>query len=126
MSGNDAQNRNGPGNRSSDDDLSARLRDLETRLEHRRAESKPDSVADSTSSEGRVSPLGQAMRLSSEFIAGVVVGGGLGFLFDYVAGTKPWGLMAFLMLGLAAGLYNVMRSSGFIERPSRKKGQDEA
>lgn len=122
MSGDDAQNRGGTEHRASDDQLSGRMRELETKLDRHRAKTKPEPVAGSAPSGG-VSPLGQAMRLSSEFTAGVLVGGGLGWLFDQVAGTKPWGLMVFLILGLGAGLYNVIRSSGFLGSSSRKNGQ---
>ena len=58
------------------------------------------------------------MRLSAEFIGGVVVGGGLGWAFDHYLGTKPWGMLLFLMLGCVTGIYNVMRVSGFLG-PSR-------
>ena len=39
------------------------------------------------------------MKLSSEFIAGVAVGAGLGWGIDRLAGTSPWGLIVFLLLG---------------------------
>lgn len=57
---------------------------------------------------------GQALKLSSEFIAGVAVGAGLGWFIDRMAGTSPWGLIVFLMLGFGAGVLNVMRSAGVI------------
>lgn len=105
------------------DDLSARLKRLESQLERTRHASGP-AKGTQTGSSGGVSPLGQAMRLSSEFIGGVVVGGALGWGLDWLAGTRPWGLIVFLVLGFASGIYNVMRSSGFIAKPSRKNGQD--
>jgi ATP synthase protein I len=64
------------------------------------------------------------MRVSSEFVAGVIAGGGLGWLFDRGLGTKPWGMIVFLMLGFVAGIYNVMRASGFLGQPSGAKPQD--
>jgi ATP synthase protein I len=39
------------------------------------------------------------LKLSSEFIAGVAVGAGLGWVIDRLAGTSPWGLIVFLLLG---------------------------
>jgi ATP synthase protein I len=45
-------------------------------------------------------------------VAGVVVGGGIGWVFDKGLGTSPWGLIVFLLLGFAAGVYNVIRSAG--------------
>lgn len=56
--------------------------------------------------------FGQALKLSSECIAGVVVGGGLGWIIDRWLGTSPWGLIVFLLLGFGAGVLNVMRSAG--------------
>ena len=53
------------------------------------------------------------MTLSTEFVAGVIAGGVLGWIFDRMLGTKPWGLIVLLMLGFVAGVFNVMRASGF-------------
>lgn len=61
------------------------------------------------------------MRLSTEFIAGVLAGGILGWMFDHYLGTKPWGLIVLLMLGFATGIYNVMRVSGSLSKPQTKK-----
>ena len=53
------------------------------------------------------------MTISTEFVAGVIAGGVLGWIFDRMLGTKPWGLIVLLMLGFVAGVFNVMRASGF-------------
>ena len=53
------------------------------------------------------------MTLSTEFVAGVLAGGVLGWIADRMLGTKPWGLIVLLMLGFVAGVLNVMRASGF-------------
>lgn len=66
---------------------------------------------------GDLTGFGQALRLSSEFIAGIAVGAGLGWLIDRMAGTSPWGLIVFLLLGFAAGVLNVLRSAGRIAEP---------
>jgi ATP synthase protein I len=60
--------------------------------------------------------------MSTEFVAGVIAGGGLGWLFDRYVGTSPWGMIVFLMLGFAAGIYNVMRASGFLKPASGTSG----
>lgn len=64
--------------------------------------------------------FGQAMKLSSEFIAGVAVGAGIGWLIDTMAGTSPWGLIVFLLLGFAAGVLNVLRSVGMVAEPDSR------
>jgi ATP synthase protein I len=43
-----------------------------------------------------------------------VVGAGLGWIIDRVAGTSPWGLIVFLLLGFGAGVLNVLRSAGLM------------
>ncbi|WP_235974984.1 AtpZ/AtpI family protein [Stappia albiluteola] len=64
-----------------------------------------------------------AMRLSTEFVAGVLVGGGIGWLFDAGLGTSPWGLIVFLLLGFVAGVLNVLRSAGKLADPlDRERG----
>ncbi|EKF19928.1 hypothetical protein NA2_06288 [Nitratireductor pacificus pht-3B] len=73
--------------------------------------------------------FGNALRLSSEFIAGVAVGAGLGWFIDRMAGTSPWGLIIFLLLGFGAGVLNVLRSAGQIAEfgakpPAGGKGSD--
>ena len=94
-----------------DDDLERRRRDLEASLATRRPdrlEGKDDAKA------GSVAGYGQALKLSSEFIAGIVVGAGIGWIIDRLAGTSPWGLIVFLLLGFGAGVLNVMRSAGVV------------
>jgi ATP synthase protein I len=104
-----------------DDDLERRRRDLEAMLAARRPEKRAGS--EGTKSEGTVG-FGQALKLSSEFIAGVVVGAGLGWGIDRMAGTSPWGLIVFLLLGFGAGILNVLRSAGLVAGSgSRQSGK---
>ena len=63
------------------------------------------------------SGLAMAWRLGSEFIAGVLVGGGVGWLIDNWLGLEPWGLIIFLLLGFLAGMLNMLRSAGKISPP---------
>ena len=59
-------------------------------------------------------------RLSSELIAGVIVGALLGWGFDHLLSTSPWGLIVFVLLGFVAGVVNVVRSAGVApDRTSR-------
>jgi ATP synthase protein I len=51
-------------------------------------------------------------RLSSELVAGVVVGAMIGWGIDRLLSTSPWGLIVFLLLGFTAGVVNVIRSAG--------------
>lgn len=55
--------------------------------------------------------MAQGVRMASEFVSGVAAGGILGYLADQLLGTKPWGLIVFLIVGFCAGLFNLYRSA---------------
>ena len=110
--GPDETGKSGPGRQGEDhrdDDLERRRRNLEASLATR----QPDRQ-ERKEGAGGATGYGQAMKLSSEFIAGIVVGVGLGWFLDRVAGTSPWGLIVGLLLGFGAGVLNVLRSSGVV------------
>lgn len=94
-----------------DDELERRRRELEATLASRRQVAHEGNSG--TGSKGATG-YGQALKLSSEFIAGIAVGVGLGWLIDRMAGTSPWGLIVFLLLGFGAGVLNVLRSAGMV------------
>jgi ATP synthase protein I len=112
-----------PGSNASTDDLGRRSRALEEALASRRP-AKVDE--DRKPVTGGMAGFGQAMKLSSEFIAGVAVGAGIGWLIDSLAGTSPWGLIVFLMLGFAAGVLNVLRSVGKVAEPDSRAMRDKS
>ena len=90
--------------------LSARLQRLNEGLGRARGSQSSDSPG--ADRAATASGYARGFRLSSELVAGVVVGAGLGWLIDRWLGISPWGLMVFLLLGFAAGVLNVMRSAG--------------
>ena len=55
--------------------------------------------------------MGQALKLATDMIAGVAVGGFIGWALDRWLGTTPILLVVFLILGAAAGILNVIRSA---------------
>jgi ATP synthase protein I len=92
--------------------LSARLQRLNEGLARNQAGRPSDSPeADRAAT---ASGYARGFRLSSELVAGVVVGAGIGWLLDRWLGISPWGLIVFLLLGFAAGVLNVMRSAGVV------------
>jgi ATP synthase protein I len=97
--------------------LEARRERLDVELNARR-KVEPDANANREASKG----YALAVKLSSEFIAGVVVGVLLGFVFDRFLGTSPWGLIVFLLLGFCAGVLNVLRSIGAVAQPGPAAG----
>ena len=57
------------------------------------------------------SPLGSALKLSTELVSAVAVGTIIGFLLDKTFGTKPWLILIFFFIGVIAGILNVIRSA---------------
>lgn len=53
--------------------------------------------------------IGTGLRAGSELVAGVIVGGGIGYLIDRQVGTSPLFLIVMMMFGMAAGFWNVYR-----------------
>ena len=61
--------------------------------------------------ESSSSKLGIAFKMSTEMVAAVVVGTIIGFILDNWFGTKPWLILIFFFVGVAAGILNVFRSA---------------
>lgn len=61
--------------------------------------------------QGQGAALGQALRLGVELVAGVAVGGFIGWALDRFLGTAPFLMVVFLGLGAAAGIMNVVRTA---------------
>jgi ATP synthase protein I len=120
-------NSSGSGNRdqSSSDEaaLSARLGNLDQRLskiKDSRKTGTDQSGNEQDNAQARASAMAMGFRLSSELVAGVLVGAALGWGFDRLLSTSPWGLIVFLLLGFTAGVINVMRAAGVMAKQSQR------
>src|SRR5689334_10817199 len=113
----DGTDGSGKGNRDKSPDeaaLSARLGSLDRRLSEIRDSRKVGTDQHGSGSEdsaARASAMAIGFRLSSELIAGVVVGAVIGWGFDRLLSTSPFGLIVFVLLGFTAGVVSVVRSS---------------
>ena len=121
------KNSGGSGNRdqSSSDEaaLSARLGSLEHRLSEIQGDRKvgtDQSGNEQDTAQARASAMAIGLRLSSELVAGVLGGAALGWGFDRLLSTSPWGLIVFLLLGFTAGVINVMRAAGVMAKQSQR------
>jgi ATP synthase protein I len=97
--------------------LSARLQRLSEGLGEARQRTGQTPSGPGEDRATTASGYARGFRLSSELVAGVVVGAGLGWLIDRWLGISPWGLIVFLLFGFAAGVLNVMRSAGVAGGP---------
>lgn len=126
MAGSDRPDKTGAGKSAGADgggDLAGRSRALDDALAARRP---AQGGEEGKSGAGDAVGFGQALKLSSEFVAGIAVGAGLGWLIDRLAGTSPWGLVIFLLLGFVAGVLNVLRSAGLVAEAGSKTARDRA
>ena len=121
------KNDNAGGNRdqpSSDEAaLSARLGSLDHRLSEIRGSRKigtDQTGNEQDAAQARASAMAVGLRLSSELVAGVLAGAALGWGFDRLLSTSPWGLIVFLLLGFTAGVINVMRAAGVMAKQSER------
>ena len=55
--------------------------------------------------------MGEGMKVASEMLAALLVGGALGYGFDKLVGTTPWGLIVGIFIGFAAGMRNAWHAS---------------
>jgi ATP synthase protein I len=90
------------------DDIRRRLDTLGEQLASAQARHAPPPDPEVA---GRGRAMGQALRLATELVAGVVVGGFIGWALDRWLETKPFLMVVFLLLGAAAGILNVIRTA---------------
>ncbi|MEX0808350.1 MAG: AtpZ/AtpI family protein [Dongiaceae bacterium] len=91
------------------DDLNRRLAAIRERRRGDASEMEPDDTAKGA--------MGYALRIGVELVAGLVVGGGMGWLLDMWLGTGPFLLILFFFLGAAAGMLNVWRATKAMNLP---------
>ena len=67
----------------------------------------------------RNSGAGFGFKISTEIVAALIVGVGIGLLVDNYFNTKPFGLIIFFVLGAFAGFLNVYRVMRRIEKEKK-------
>ena len=103
-----------------DSELRARLAKLSEALDAQRKSARGNGAAPgggTGNAMARAWSLGA--RVVSEFVAAILVGGGIGWAIDEWFHSGPWGLVVFLMLGMAAGFWNIYRIAAPPEPPAR-------
>lgn len=87
-----------------DQNFDARLKSA-LKENHMDAETIAKDADDRAASSG----LAAGLRIGLEFASGTLVGLGIGYGIDHLAGTKPLFMIIFLFLGFGAGILNVYR-----------------
>ena len=87
-----------------------KLKDLKDRIQTAETINAPQQ------SSKKNSGAGFGFKISTEIIAALVVGVGIGLIVDKYLGTKPFGLIIFFIFGALAGFLNVYRVMRRIEK----------
>ena len=75
-----------------------------------------DNSKKNNENKRRESGAGFGFKISTEIIAALVVGVGIGLIVDNYFNTKPFGLIIFFIFGAFAGFLNVYRVMRRIEK----------
>lgn len=111
MSGPADDRGSGSGRKPPDDaaGFEARLSEIDGKLGKIKAQRDHErSVHENAGSSGRGMAYG--MRMATELVAAIIVGGLIGWVADRWLGTTPWLFLVFFFLGFAAGVLNLMRA----------------
>jgi ATP synthase protein I len=88
-----------------------RVTELDQRLQQAEARQGGSAQGASRGARGDASGMGEGLRLAAELVAGVAVGGLIGYGLDRFLGTSPWLFLVFFFLGVAAGCLNAFRAA---------------
>ncbi len=89
------------------------LENLKEEIDHLQIDKEKKSVSK------RNSGAGFGFKISTEIVAALIVGVGIGLLVDNYFNTKPFGLIIFFILGAFAGFLNVYRVMRRIEKEKK-------
>ena len=64
--------------------------------------------------------MGVGLRMATDMVAGVLVGLFVGYNLDSWLNTKPLFLLIFLIIGMVAGLLNVIRTAHRLDNMQKK------
>jgi ATP synthase protein I len=103
-----------------------RLSDLGQRLDKASGSAgteKAAKAADAEADAARSRAMGMGFSIAAQLVAGVLVGGAIGYYLDRWLGTTPWLMVVLLMLGFAAGLMNVIRTAREMQKISEAQSR---
>ena len=86
------------------------IKDLKSKIETIEKKNKNESLSK------KEKALNFGFKISTEIVAALVVGVGIGILVDKFLGTKPFGLIIFFIFGALAGFLNIYRVMRRIEK----------
>lgn len=89
------------------------LEALEQKIQAAQKRNAPPDAPDAS-----MSGFAQAVRLAVDLLAGVIVGGIIGYWLDYFFSTGPLFLIICILLGAGGGMRNMMRTAQQLDKRS--------
>jgi len=86
---------------SDKNDIHSKIADLQKRAEEARPKETSDEMLRKKNQENNENES----HAGSEFLGTVIAGGLLGYGIDWYAGTTPWGMLFFIVMGFVSGVY---------------------
>ena len=83
--------------------------DLKKTVPPRRSDAPASPTAASATPDSVGSAMSLGLRAGSEFVTAVFLGAAIGWGIDKLIGTKPAFLIVFFLVGVVAGVWNVIR-----------------
>ncbi len=91
--------------------LRARMEALRNNIRAQTPAPRPDKPSAAQKADGSGAQMSLALKAGSEFVAAVLVGGAIGWGLDWIFHGKPLFTILFFLLGVAAGVVNVIRAT---------------
>lgn len=103
-----------------------RASDIGTKLNAAKGRHPVTDVRSAAQRAEKGAAMSRALRISTELIGGIVVGGAIGWALDrWLGNQKPWLFILFFMLGAAAGILNVVRMAAKEKTPPAPSVRDD-
>lgn len=95
--------------------------DFDARLKAAREKAEEGSGTVPSRLQYESSSAGLGFRMGIELMVGLVVGLGIGWLLDGWLDTKPLFMIVLMILGMGAGILNVVRASKELDKADSQK-----
>ena len=102
----------------SDKSVMKNLKEISTRLEIAK---KKNAKKQLDNNGTNVTSVGMALKISTELVAAVVVGTIIGFILDSWFDTKPLLIIVFFIIGVIAGILNVIKVAKKMQKNLEKE-----
>ena len=88
-------------NPENNDEIEEKVKDMQKRIDAARPEEPINIIIEKNDGE----PENKTPPAGADFLANVIAGWLIGFGIDWMLGTKPWGMIFFILMGFVSGVF---------------------